>query len=210
MTRSCGRVARGALVLAAILLTGCVTEVKLAPDDPSWAVADAVATWTADEVSVEVPIYTDAGEFPGRGSIVNRWDAPIRVTFAPDVGAGDVGDGRTGRDEPAPLAVGTPYEVPAARDGAPGRLPFALRPDERWADVPTAGARLTWTITVTTPSGETRCPFRFQVESTSRRLSQGAKIGIAVVVIVGVVWAVAASVEREQSDFQFNMSLPAL
>jgi hypothetical protein len=206
MTRNRSRVATVALALASVLLAACVTEVRLAPAEPSWSVVDAVATWTAGEVSIEVPVYTGADEFPVRGEVVNRWEFPVRVAFAPGVPAAGGRDGRVGGDEPAALVAGTRYEVPAARDGRPGRLAFALRADEPWPDLPNAGSRLTWTVTVIGPAGETQCPLRFEVVSADRRASKALKVGVTIVVIAVVVWAIVDSAEDEWSDFNLGMS----
>lgn len=191
MTRFRSLAASGGLVLSALLLTACVSEVRLAPDSPSWSVADAVATWNAGDVDVVVPLATDADAFPARGEVVNRGTAPVRVAFAPATSSGDAGDGRIGRDEPLALVPGTPYEVPAATGGVPGRLAFALRPDEHWTELPAKGERVSWTITVTTPSGDAKCPARFLVASAGRDIAPAVKIGVAVVVVVAVVVLVA-------------------
>jgi hypothetical protein len=187
MTRFRVGVATGGPVLAALLLAACVTEVRLAPDDPSWSVAGGVATWTSDEALIEVPVRSDAGEFPLRGEVVNRWGESVTVAFTPDVAVADVEDGRIGRDDALPLVAGTPYEVPRGRDGQPGRLAFALRPDERWPELPSKGARVTWTVTVTTSWGATRCPLRFEVAGASHRPAEGVKIAIIVIAVLTVV-----------------------
>src|SRR5512146_2300007 len=107
--------ASAGVALAALLLTACVSEVRLAPDDPSWTVAGGVATWTAEPVTVVVHLDTDVVDFPARGEIVNRGAAPVRVTFVPAADTAEGGAGRMGGTAeglPSPLSAGTPYDVP--------------------------------------------------------------------------------------------------
>src|SRR5262245_53297016 len=191
MTGCRGRVATGALVPAALLLGACVTEGKLPPDDASWTGKDAVATWTADDVLIEVPLYTGLGEFPVRGHVVNRRADPVLVAFAPHTTVAGAGDGRLGGRDLLPLDAGASYEVPGAVGRESGLLFFSLRPDGPWGDLPATGAGVTWTVTLTTPAGRTECPFRFRVESVGSRASHGLRLGIGLVVVAAAIWVIA-------------------
>ena len=167
-------------VSSALLLAACVSHVQLAPDAPGWQLAGSEATWRADAVVIVARLDTDAGAVPGRGLVANTGTAPVRVTFVPDT------PGRTGDAQGLPDAVvaGVPCEIPAAFDLGAGTFDFALRSDELWTGAPPAGAPISWTIVVTTPAGESRCPFRFRVASTSRSLSPEAEFAIGTVLTV--------------------------
>ena len=208
---------RFVVAAAALLLAACVSKVRLAPEDDgrtsepgisTWTVEGGVAKWTVDEVDIVVPLDTEAGEFPARGVIVNRGSSPARVSFAP--AAGDAqGCGRLGDAQLVPIDAGKEYELPSATFDGPGRLPFALRPDEPWPGLPENGASLTWTITVATPWGESRCPLRFHVAAGSHELSHTAKVVITVVVALVLVVLVVAALVLAAENAGRAFSLPA-
>jgi hypothetical protein len=168
----------------ALLLCACVSRVRLAPDAPAWQTAGSDASWRADPVVVVARLDTDAGALPARGVVVNTGTATVRVTFVPE--AGPAGGVQAPLDM---LVAGVPYEVPAAFDLAPGVLEFALPADELWAGLPPEGAPITWTIVVTTASGEAQCPFRFRVASASKALDPDVEAGVATVLLTAAFLA---------------------
>lgn len=163
---------------AALLLAACVSEVRLAPDDHGWQTSASDATWRSDPVLVVARLDTDAGVLPARGMIVNTGTEPVHVTFVPDVPSPAHADGL-----PDAAIGGVPFEVPGSFDLERGTFEFALRPDERWSGLPPAGAPISWTIVVTTASGEARCPFRFRVVSAGHAVSKEAEAGIVTVLL---------------------------
>ena len=162
----------------AFLLSACVSHVRLAPDAYGWQTAGSEASWRGDPVIVVAKLDTDNGALPARGLIVNTGTAPVRVTFEPDVVPAEHEDG-----QPDAAVGGVTFAVPESFDLTKGTFEFALRADERWSGLPPAGASVSWTIVVTTASGETRCPFRFRVESTARSLSPAVEYGIVTVLL---------------------------
>lgn len=164
---------------APLLLAACVSNVRLAPDAHGWQTAPNEASWRSDTIVVVTRLDTDAGPLPARGVIANTGTAPVRVTFVPDVAShGDAG-------LPDAAFDGIPFDVPATFELGRGTISFALRPDEHWSDLPPEGAPISWTIVVTTPSGDVQCPLRFRVESASSSLDPGTEIVVASVLLVG-------------------------
>ena len=174
------------MAASALLLAACVSQVRLAPDAHGWQNGGTDAIWRSDPVLVVAQLDTDAGPLPAHGRIVNSGRAPVRVTLVPDVVPPTGEGGPTGgTEQPPPDATinGLPVAVPASFDLAKGNVEFALRADARWAELPAVGASISWTIVVTTPSGEIRCPFRFRVESATRTLSKETETAIAAVLV---------------------------
>ena len=185
LSRMIGRLG---VLLPALLLGACVSQVRLAPDAMGWQTAGSDASWRADPILVVAKLDTDAGALPARGLVVNTGRTPVRVTFVPDVAeAGSAGDG--GEGLPDAIVAGGRFEVPAAFDAPPGSFDFALRADERWNGLPPEGATISWTIVVTTPSGEARCPFHFRVASASLSFSRDVEIAIVTVVTAAALVA---------------------
>ena len=169
----------GAAAAPLLLLAACVSNVRLAPDAHGWQTGPDEATWRSDTIVVVTRLDTDAGPLPARGVIANTGNASVRITFVPDVASrGDAG-------LPDAAFDGVPFEVPQTFELGRGTISFALRPDEPWTDLPPEGAPISWTIVVTTPSGEVQCPLRFRVEDASSSLSPEVEITIASVLLVG-------------------------
>ena len=178
---------RLAMAASALLLAACVSQVRLAPDAHGWQNGGTDAIWRSDPILVVARLDTDAGPLPAHGRIVNSGRAPVRVTLVPDAvpprGEDGASGGGGGEVQPDATVNGVPVGVPASFDLPSGAIEFALRADARWTGLPPLGASISWTIVVTTPSGEIRCPFRFRVESATRTLSKETETAIAAVLV---------------------------
>lgn len=195
------------VALAGALAAACTTEVQLRPRHTEWSTGAGDATWRSGDVEVVVSLGTTAREFPAKGVVRNFGPAPVTVSFVPRVSRPDSDAGEIARPAAdgggtTTIAVSTPYEVPPTRDFAPGRLEFALRPDDQWGSSPAVGSGITWSLVLATPSGEVRCPFEFRVASTRTEMSDVGWIVIAILAAAALAAAFSHSASETSDDLE--------
>lgn len=190
--------------LAAAL--GACRSVAVVPDDASWTITGAdehaEATWVSGPVRVTVPLVLPGDATLLTGSVRNAGPAAVFVTFAPSAEVDRRGLGGTLSGErpdaggrwTATLIPWREVEVPAGTRGAPGRVDFALSPDQPWTakEVPPIGATITWVVSVADESGGTDCPLYFHVSAATPSWVDDERTAAAVT-LVGlaglVIWA---------------------
>lgn len=195
------------VALAGALAVACTTDVQLRPRNTEWSTGGGDATWRSGDVEVVVSLGTTARAFPAKGVLTNHGPAPVTVSFVPRVSRPDSESGEI--DRPAadgggttPISEGTPYEVPPLRELAPGRLVFALRPDDQWGWSPAVGSGITWSLVLATPSGEVRCPFEFKVASARTDVSTVGWIVLAILAAAALAAAFSHSASDTSDDLE--------
>jgi hypothetical protein len=201
------RLRLGAIALGAALLDACATTVQLRPQGAGWTVRGGEATWRSGDVEVVAGLATSSRSFPSAAVLRNYGPAPVTVSFVPtsvrpETALGEIRSAAGDGSAATRIVAGTLYEVPPLQDLAPGRLEFALRPDDPWYGAPPVGSAITHSLQVRTPSGEVRCPYEFRVESSTTELTTVGKVVIAILILAALAAAFAHSSSEMSHDLE--------